>query len=166
MNLLRLRRTQRAAIVLVAAGLLVAGLRRHATTVHRPAPALPTRVLQGAPVTVASLRGHPTALIFWASWCTGCHVEGAAVERFARSAAGRGRVIGVDDSDGGNWKAFVHTYGWSFPILSDPGGTTLSTYGLTVGLPATVILDARGRVASVRYGAETVAMLRNALAAA
>jgi len=160
------RRTQRVAIGLAAAAIVVVSLRSHSTSLHKAAPALPTKALQGTPVTVASLHGHPTALVFWASWCNDCHVEAAAVEQFARSPAGSGRVVGVDDSDGGDWRSFVRRYHWSFPILADPDGTTLAAYGLTVSLPVTVVLDAQGRIASVRYGAQTFATLRRALAAA
>ena len=67
-------------------------------------------------MTLAELRGHPAAVVFWASWCTDCHVEASAVERFARSAAGRGRVVGVDYDDGGDWRAFLRTHGWRFPV--------------------------------------------------
>lgn len=155
-------------VVLVAIGLaaLAVGLLTHRSAVRRAAPELPSRVLSGAPVTLAALRGHPAAVVFWASWCADCHVEAAAVERFARSAAGRGRVVGIDYSDAGDWRGFVRRYGWSFPILADPNGATLDAFGISAGLPATAILDASGRIATVKFGVQTVARLRSALAAA
>ena len=116
-------------------------------------------------MTLADLRGHAAALVFWAAWCDNCHVEAPSVARFARSAGGRGHVVGVDSSDGDNWRAFLRTYHWTFPVLADADGIASSAYGL-VGLPATVILDPRGRIASIHYGVQTLASLSSELAAA
>jgi len=69
----------------------------------RSAPALPRESLAGAPVTLASLlagaHGRPALVVFWASWCGPCAKEAPALERFSRSAVGRGRIVGVDWSD-------------------------------------------------------------------
>ena len=73
------------------------------------------------------------------------------MERFARSAAGRGHLVGIDYSDGGPWRSFVHTYGWSFPVFSDPNGRTLDAYGVSIGLPATVVLDSRGQIVKTSH---------------
>ena len=50
-------------------------------------------------MTLADLRGHPFAVAFWASWCPGCHTEAPALERFATSPSGRGKVVAIDYSD-------------------------------------------------------------------
>jgi cytochrome c biogenesis protein CcmG, thiol:disulfide interchange protein DsbE len=155
----------RVALVVLVAALVAAVFLAHASTTRRPAPPLPTAVRQGPAVTLADLRGHAAAIVFWAAWCDNCHTEAPSVARFARSAGGRGHVIGVDSSDSGNWRGFLHTYRWTFPVLADTDGITSSAYGLS-GLPATVIIDARGRIASIRYGVQTVAGLRSELAAA
>lgn len=148
-----------AAVALVTYGVLEpAG----STTSRRAAPALPRTTLFGPPVTLAALRGHPAVVIFWASWCPGCHREAPAVERFARSAAGRGRVITVDYSDGGDWHGFVRRYAWSVPVFADRDGTLGAAYGIN-GLPATVILDARGRIAATSVLPQTVSSLTRAL---
>jgi cytochrome c biogenesis protein CcmG, thiol:disulfide interchange protein DsbE len=147
----------------LAVALVAFGVLRPASTKPREAPALPARTLAGKPVTLAGLRGHSTAVVFWASWCGDCHVEAAAVERFARSAAGRGRVIGVDYSDGGDWRKFLHEYDWSFPVFGDPDGTLGAAFGIHA-LPTTVVLDARGRIVSSSAAVQTVSSLTRALA--
>jgi thiol-disulfide isomerase/thioredoxin len=65
---------------------------------------------------------HAALVLFWASDCEACQREAAAVERFARSPAGRGRIVGIDygESESGAPRAFVRRYGWSFPNLVDP----------------------------------------------
>ena len=161
------RRAFRLLVAVVAIAALIAGLLGHSSIAgRRPAPSLPTGLESGTRVTLTALRGHAAAVIFWASWCTDCHAEAAAVERFARSAAGRGRLVGIDYSDGGPWRTFLHTYGWSFPVFSDPDGTTLDAYGVSVGLPATVVLDARGQIVQTSHAIQTVALLRSELARA
>jgi cytochrome c biogenesis protein CcmG, thiol:disulfide interchange protein DsbE len=161
----RTRLTLRLAIGAAAAAALAVGLTSGGRAARRPAPALPARALSGGAVTLADLRGHPAAVVFWASWCTDCRVEANAVETVARSPAGRGRLVGVDYDDGGGWHSFLRTHGWSFPILDDASGDTGAAFGID-NLPATVILDSGGRIASVRYGAQTVRGLTAALTAA
>src|SRR5579863_4072860 len=141
------RRAFRVLVALVAIAALIVGLLGHSSIAgRRPAPSLPTALESGTRVTLAALRGHAAAVVFWASWCTDCHAEAAAVERFARSTAGRGHLVGIDYSDGGPWRSFLHNYGWSFPVFSDRDGTTLDAYGVSVGLPATIVLNPRGQI--------------------
>jgi len=156
------RATLRVLLGAVALAALAAGLLARPSGAGRAAPALPTRALSGRAVTIADLRGHPAAVVFFASWCTDCHVEASAIEHVASAAAWRGRIVGVDYDDGGDWRRFLQQYRWSFPVLDDHNGVAGAAYGID-DLPATVVLDASGRVASVRYGAQTVAGLTAAL---
>jgi len=164
-RLLRHRLALRVAVGALALAALAAGLLAHHTAVLRLAPALPARALSGRAVTIAELHGRPAALVFFASWCEDCRVEANAVERFARSSAGRGRVVAVDYDDAGDVRGFLASHGWTIPVLEDPNGTVGAAYNIN-NIPATVVLDPGGRIASVHYGAETVAGLRGALTAA
>jgi thiol-disulfide isomerase/thioredoxin len=112
-------------------------------------------------------RAHAALVLFWASDCEPCQREAAAVERFARSAAGRGRIVGVDygESESAASRAFLRHYGWSFPNLDDPYGRAGEAYGLA-GLPSTYVVDARGRIATTLRGPQTVQSLTRALAGA
>jgi thiol-disulfide isomerase/thioredoxin len=168
------------ALVLVAT-LLVVGLAGRGSGVDRAAPALPHTALVGAPVTLTSLLGapassphaahvhgtHPALVLFWASWCTPCQHEAPAVERFARSAVGRGRIVGVDygESALALARAFVHRYQWSFPTLSDPDIAVAEAYRVRV-LPTTFAVDSHGRIVATLSGPQTEQSLARALAAA
>jgi cytochrome c biogenesis protein CcmG, thiol:disulfide interchange protein DsbE len=136
----------------------------------RPAPALPRETLAGPRVTLASLLagagGRPALIVFWASWCGPCAKEAPALERFARSAGGRGRIVGVDWSDPliSSARAFVRHYAWSFPVLRDAEGLVGNAYRLT-DLPTTFVIDAQARIRKALVGPQSEASLRAALAA-
>ena len=163
-GLLGSRRAIRLSVGVVALALLAYGLLDRAPK-RRNAPPLPATQLAGAAVNLPQLHGHPLAIVFWASWCTDCHREAAAVARFAASPAGRGRVVTIDYQDGGPWRAFLTRYGWRMPVFQDRNGYTGDAFGI-IGLPATVFIDSKGRIASTSTGTQTFATLAQSLAAA
>ena len=48
-------------------------------------------------------------------------------------------------------------------MFSDPDGRTLDAYGVSIGLPATVVLDSRGQIVKTSHAVQTVALLRSEL---
>ena len=138
-----------AAIAAALAALIVFGLSSsRSASVGRRAPALPREHISGPPATLAQLlasaHGRATLVTFWASWCGPCAKEAPALERFSRSAAGQGRIVGVDWSDGlAGARSFVAQHGWTFPVLRDAEGTVGNDYRLTV--PAEHVRDRRRR---------------------
>ncbi len=150
------RRLVATAVISVVAVLAAIALLTHGKGAQtRAAPPLPSAVLKGPAVTLASLHGHPTMVVFWASWCGPCNAEAPAIERFARSATGRGRIIGIADSDNAaDARKFIAHYRWTFPVLSDPHGTTATQFGL-LGLPTTIVLDGQGKIVRVLLGPQT-----------
>ena len=136
----------------------------------RPAPALPTQRLGGAPATLSSMLagdgGRPALVVFWASWCGPCSQEAPALERFSRSPAGRSRIVGVDWSDGlSGARAFVKRYRLTFPNVRDGDGSVGNAYHMT-DLPTTFVVNGRGRIDTVLRGPQDEASLARALAAA
>lgn len=131
--------------------------------VGEPAPPLPTAVLQAPKLTLADLRGGPALINFWASWCDPCREEAAELERFDSSLPRGAHLVGVDYTDQeGPARAFIKTYDWTFPVLSDPDGVFGARYRFT-GLPSTVAIDAKGRIVQTLRGPQTVSDLRRAL---
>jgi cytochrome c biogenesis protein CcmG/thiol:disulfide interchange protein DsbE len=129
----------------------------------KPAPPLPAAVLQAPKATLASLRGKPALINFWASWCEPCRKEAPELERFSRSLQGSASLVGVDYTDeSGAARGFIHEYGWTFPVLADPDGIYGARYRFS-GLPTTFVLDSRGRISETLRGPQTAADLRRAL---
>jgi cytochrome c biogenesis protein CcmG, thiol:disulfide interchange protein DsbE len=153
----------------VVAALAVFGLASdRSTATGRAAPPLPREGLVGQPVTLAGLLksagGRGAMVVFWASWCGPCALEAPAIERFSRSSVGRGRIVGVDWSDGlSGARAFVKRYGWTFPNLRDGEGLVGNDYRLT-GLPSTFVIDTAGHIRAVLRGPQSEASLTRALA--
>ncbi len=166
-------RPQRVVWVLAALVVLVLvavfGLKRDRSAVTgRVAPPLPSERLSGAHVTLASALassgGRPLLLVFWASWCEPCVHEAPAVSRFADSAAGRGRIVGVNWSDPqlSSARSFIRRYAWSFPNLRDSEGAVGEAYRLTV-LPTTFVIDGASRIEAVLRGPQSEGSLAAAL---
>ncbi len=129
----------------------------------KPAPPLPSAVLQPPRATLAALRGKPALVNFWASWCGPCREEAPELERFDRSLHGAARLVGIDYTDREDAaRSYLRRYRWTFSVLSDPNGISAARYGL-IGLPTTVIINASGRIVQTLRGPQTVASLRGAL---
>ena len=119
----------------VIAFALVAGLlallvwsvvhQQHAPGVGSLAPAFTLHRLEGpGKVSLASYRGKPVVLNFWASWCEPCKGEAAVLERDWTSDRSRGVVfLGVDYHDlSSDARRFVSAHGLTFPMLEDGSG--------------------------------------------
>jgi cytochrome c biogenesis protein CcmG/thiol:disulfide interchange protein DsbE len=153
------------ALVIVAVGGVVAA---EVATIgggqaSRPAPALPTQVLSGHRVDLASLRGRPALVNFWASWCAPCKQEAPELRSFDREIGNRAALVGVDWNDSeSSARAFIAESRWSYPVLRDSSGAVGNAYGLN-GLPTTFVLDPSGNIVQRLQGPQTAASLKRTL---
>ena len=106
----------------------------------------------GAPVTLASLRGRPAVIIFWATWCVPCFEEHPVLVSTARALGERARFVGViyEDSEE-QVLGFLARQGSAYPSLIDPGGRTAIAFGV-FGVPETFFIDAEGKIAAKHIG--------------
>ncbi len=98
-------------------------------------------------MSLASLRGKPAVINFWASWCAPCKDEIPVLEETWREHRDDGLVVlGIDSQDfKGDARKFARETGISYPIVHDGPGNTMRAYDLT-GLPETYFLDRNGRL--------------------
>lgn len=122
--------------------------------VGEAAPALSLPAREGSTVDIASFRGRPVIVNFWATWCPPCVSEMPALERLHKALSPDGLVVlGVSvDEDEKALSAFVAKTGLTFPILRDPGGAVASGSFKTTGYPETFVIDAAGRVKETYVG--------------
>src|SRR3712207_2355510 len=154
------------AILAVAAlvGLLVYGVAQRGENrtldeqvLNGARPSAPDRPLPllggGGERSLASFRGKPVLLNFWASWCEPCRDEAPLLEDAQRRLSRRGgTVLGVTYRDATpDSQGFVREFGLSYPSVRDVDGRLAKEYG-TRRLPETFLIDGDGRVAAVMRG--------------
>lgn len=119
-------------------------------------PELAGSGLSGAPIDVADYRGQVTVVNVWASWCGPCISEADDLVH-AADALPRAQFVGIDtrEDDESAATAFVRDKNIPYDsIVDDDGSVLLSFYGMLnlASLPATIVLDQQGRIASTVRG--------------
>lgn len=123
------------------------------TPAVRPAPGgLPDLTLPclggGRAVRLSALRGTPTVLNLWASWCRPCRDEIPLFQQLHERAGDKAlRLVGIDveDPNEGMALAFAAETGMTYPQLRDLERATLDAMR-TRALPLTLFVDADGRL--------------------
>ncbi len=113
-----------------------------------PAPAFSLRRLDtNGTLALASLRGKPVVLNFWASWCVPCKGEAKMLEDAWQRYRSQGVVfVGIDWHDvKSDARRFLDHHGVTYPTVLDGSGSITDRYGV-VGVPETYFIDRRGRL--------------------
>ena len=110
-----------------------------------PAPPLSGSTLTGSRLDIATLRGHPVVVDFWASWCGPCRAEQPEINSLYARYASRGvHFVGVDlRDDQASALAFVRDFGVPYPSIFDPSSSTTAAYRIDAP-PTTVLVDGSG----------------------
>ncbi len=124
-----------------------------AATIGSAAPAFSLTDLDGNAVSLASLRGHPVIVNFWASWCGPCIEEFPLLQQAASRHAADGLVVvGIvyqDRADAA--RSFMARMGAQWATAMDPGGTVAASYGIYAP-PDTFFIDRNGVIAGRQIG--------------
>ncbi|MGK2857070.1 MAG: TlpA family protein disulfide reductase [Thermoanaerobaculia bacterium] len=145
-------------IVLPFIALLVMNLGRDPHKVDSPmvgkdAPSFSLRQV-GTPAVIdlASLRGKPVVLNFWATWCVPCYAEHPVLVSGARQYGDSAQFLGVVyDDEEDKIVRFLAENGSSYPTLFDDSGKTAIAFGV-YGVPETFFIDANGKIVDKHVG--------------
>ncbi len=119
---------------------------------------------RGSTVSLARYRGRVVVMNLWASWCPPCRAELPDLQRLSDAYARRRLVVvGVNEGEAAQRAgAFARSLQIRFPIWIDGGERYGRTYA-ALGLPTTILVDARGDVARGFDGALTYEQMRAAV---
>ncbi|WP_373797682.1 TlpA family protein disulfide reductase [Achromobacter insuavis] len=164
---LRDRAPRRAVLVAMALGAAVwLGGGRLLAPSAQPQPqlaALSLQQLDGAPATLAAFHGKPMVVNLWASWCPPCRREMPAFEQ-AQAANPDIHFVFLNQGEAAAAvRQYLDEHAPSLAnALLDPAGDA-SRQMSNRGLPATLFLDAQGRLLDVRVGELSSATLAQRL---
>jgi len=125
--------------------------------------ALAVHGMDGAPATMPAFHGKPTVINLWASWCPPCRREMPA---FAAAQAANPDVnfVFLNQAEAAQDVAqFLDKHAPALRnVLIDPAGEASRKFS-NRGLPATLFLDAEGRLVDLRVGELSTASLAQRL---
>ena len=115
----------------------------------------------GDAVSLASVRGSPVIVNFFASWCPDCRAELGAMATVARASAGHVAVIGVDSNESSVAAAtqLLTAAHATYPVGLDSSAKVATRY-LISALPVSYFVNAEGHVVGAALGPQTVTSLQ------
>ena len=132
-----------------------------------PAPKLMFSDIPGARRQFGNFKGKILVVNFWATWCAPCKVEMPEFVKAYAEYRDRGvEFVGAANeprSAKAKVREFMQSMQMPFPVWLEASEDHLKALGVGPGLPATVIVDAQGRVAARITGAADAAQLRELL---
>jgi len=123
--------------------------------------------LTGSPLSLAALRGQVVVLNAFGSWCGPCQQETPALQHTYSVSRAKGvTFVGLAERDDlGKLKQFLVDKQVTYPVIDDDEGRLVAGLKNPVfdALPATVLLDRKGRVAAQFAGQVLVPQLQAAV---
>ena len=109
--------------------------------------------LDGQPVSLAALRGHPVWINFWATWCPPCQSETPVLRETYEAHKSEGLVLlAIDVQETADTaREYATRYGLTYRIGLDLTGAIFRTYRI-FGLPSQYFVDRDGVIRGRYFG--------------
>lgn len=102
---------------------------------------------------LAALEGNPVVINKWASWCGPCRFEFPFFQSQAIEHEREIAFVGLDSDDSQDAaETFLRELPLPYPSYADPDRKLADSFGAGREFPATIFLDASGKVAYVKLG--------------
>jgi peroxiredoxin len=121
--------------------------------VGKPAPEFALKDVNGREITLASLRGKPVLLDFWATWCEPCREEMPQIQALYDQFKDKGLiVVGIDtDEPAETARKYFEDQHYSFANLLGSGSDVVKKYGAEM-IPMVMLIDKDGAARYVHHG--------------
>ena len=130
---------------------------------NKQAPEFELKTLDGEVVTLASLRGRPVLIDFWATWCPPCRRELPSIAKLHADYKDKGLVVfGVNDEGKGTARKYLEKAELALPTLDDSSRKAHRAFRVSA-IPVVFLIDKEGKVVRFFRGARDEATLRSAL---
>ncbi|HEX6059112.1 MAG TPA: TlpA disulfide reductase family protein [Gemmatimonadaceae bacterium] len=132
---------------------------------NQAAPDFRLTTLDGAAVSMDSLRGKVVLLNFWATWCPPCRIEMPGFQDVYDAHRDDGFVVlgvSTDATGRGPVRDFLRERGITYPVAM-ASGEIVRSYGGARVLPTSFLIDREGRVRHEVRGYFSEVALRRAV---
>lgn len=136
------------AVLLVLASFMVLIPAAAGTDVGEPATNFTLQQIDGGKkITLSDLKGKPTLVVFWATWCPPCRREIPLLKKLDKEYGPKGLQIVALALNYRETKdvvaKFIKDHELPYTVLWDEDNKTADAYSVT-GIPTAVLVDAKG----------------------
>ncbi len=134
----------------------------------KAAPPLQVTTLDGKPMSLASLRGKPVLVTFWATTCPGCIKEMPHLVELYQAMAPRGLeiiAIAMEYDPEEQVRTMVAQKQLPYPVALDRDGSAALAFGGVSLTPSNFLIDPQGRIAQYKLGEMDMNALHNRIVA-